>query len=162
MADRLRAAIRIGAGLLAVAPLLAGCDSGSAPAAPTTEIALPDLKEAHDAASPYPTDTVTLTVGQSLGVRGRLTNTTAWAWDSTSTGDGAVVRRGPDFVTAPCPEDSIGCSTEGDQVFVAVAPGTTTLSWKFRDRGRCPMSPMHPDPRCADAATKSIRITVRG
>ncbi|MFJ9694980.1 hypothetical protein [Kitasatospora sp. NPDC101183] len=150
--------------LLALTPLLAACDSGSAsPPKPTTEIVLPGLQEAHDAASPYPVSTVTLAVGQSLGVRGALPSGKAWIWTTTSTGDAAVVRPGPDFITDRCAKDMIGCSDEGDQVFVAVAPGTTTLSWRFIDRGRhCSATQgASADPACAKASTKSVEVTVR-
>lgn len=162
--------------LLAAAPLLAACTSGPAvPAGPTgaspsggppsvgrpeKEIALPDLGEAGKATAPYPSDSVTLAVGQRLGVSGRLVNPTAWAWELTSTGDGTALRRGPDVETVPCPADSIGCSTSGDQTFVALAPGSTTLTWTFVNRGRC-VTATTPETAGCGSVTKSIQVTVR-
>ncbi|MFJ9840079.1 hypothetical protein ACIRYZ_06345 [Kitasatospora sp. NPDC101155] len=158
------------AALVPAALLLTACtgDPGGPKASPTdpatsrpeTEIALPALAEAGKATSPYPPSTVTLTVGQPFGVSGRLVNPTAWAWELTSTGDGAVLRRGPDVVTEPCSADAIGCSTSGDQTFVALAPGSTTLTWTFVDRGTCVKASTPPIPRCG-SVTKSIQVTVR-
>ncbi|HJD80947.1 hypothetical protein ABZX88_03360 [Kitasatospora aureofaciens] len=168
------------AALLAAVPLLTACSSGGpsawtpSPGAPTdpsatesaapatrpdTEVAIPSLNEAGHATSPYPTSTVTLTAGQRLGVQ-LVDSMTGWAWNLTATGDGAVVRRGPDVVTDPCPADSIGCSPGIDQTFSALAPGTTTLTWTFVDRGRC--SGTSPDPaRGCGRVTKSVQVTVR-
>ncbi|MFH8384187.1 hypothetical protein ACH4E7_25115 [Kitasatospora sp. NPDC018058] len=154
----------VAAALLAAAPLLAGCtgDPGTpttpAVTRPETEVALPILVDAGKATTPYPTSTVTLAVGQRFGVKG-VDSMTAWTWALTSTGDGAVLRQGPDVVIDPC-GGGTGCSPGIDQTFTALAPGTTTLTWEFQDRGACPPSPApHPTPRCGEV-TKSIQVTV--
>jgi hypothetical protein len=153
------------AALLAATPLLAACGSG--PGAPTdpaagrpkTEVALPADKEAWNATSPYPTSTVTLAVGQRFSVAGNK-GPQQGAWIQTSAGDGAVLRPGPDVVTTPCPEDSLGCVEGVDHIYTALAPGTTTLTWEFHDRSKCHDAPTQPVVGCSDI-TKSIQVTVR-
>ncbi|MGW2374144.1 hypothetical protein [Kitasatospora sp. NPDC001683] len=61
-------------------------------------------------------------------------------------------------MTEPCPQDSIGCPGV-DQTFTAVAPGTTTLTWTFVDRGKCLGSSPNPSLGCG-RVTKSIQVTV--
>ncbi|MFH8385058.1 hypothetical protein ACH4E7_29640 [Kitasatospora sp. NPDC018058] len=158
------------AALLAAASLLTACSSGGpsafSPVAdpasrpPTTEIALPDLDGANQAASPYPASTVTLSVGQRLGVPGGLMSMTAVTWELSSAGDGAVLRQGPDFITHACPANSVGCSPKGDQTFIAVAPGSTTLTWQFHNRGICLNEATAPALGCGNI-TKSIQVTVQ-
>ncbi|MGW3046187.1 hypothetical protein ACWC9T_40885 [Kitasatospora sp. NPDC001159] len=169
------------AALLAAIPLLTACSSGGAlpwvpvtdsPTGPPTtqsappvsrpdaEIALPSRAEALKAASPYLPSTVTLAVGQRLGVPGSLVSMTAVTWELTSAGDGAVLRQDSDFISDPCPADRVGCDAGGGQTFIALAPGTTTLTWTLHERGKCPDAPTHPAPGC-DSVTKSIQVTVR-
>ncbi|MET8628855.1 hypothetical protein ABZW30_34825 [Kitasatospora sp. NPDC004669] len=159
------------AALLTAAPLLTACSSGGQSASasgadpttsrPKTEIALPTDQEAWAATSSYPTSTVTLAVGQRLGVGGKE-GARQWEWSLVSTGDGAVLRHGPDVVIDPCPKDSNGCSEGVDHTFIALAAGTTTLTWEFRNQGGCdPRVPAsHPAFGCG-TITKSIQVTVR-
>ncbi|MBV6700206.1 hypothetical protein KV557_24395 [Kitasatospora aureofaciens] len=152
------------AALLTATPLLTACTSGSstdpATTRPKTEITLPTDAEAWNATSSYPPSTVTLAVGQRLGARGTV-SARQWAWDLTSAGDGAVLRRGPDVDIDPCPEDMAGCASGVDQTFIAIAPGTTTLTWEFRNRGTCdPGAGAHPAFGCGNVS-KSIQVTVR-
>ncbi|MER7672457.1 hypothetical protein ABTY61_28920 [Kitasatospora sp. NPDC096128] len=127
---------------------------------PETEVALPPVSTAWDATEPYPPSTVTLAVGQRLGVR-----TTGGAmpklWYLDSTGDGAVLQSGPDFVITPCSTNppAPGCAPEFDQTFTALGPGTTTLTWAFGSAWACrPDAPDRAELRCD--VTKSIQVTV--
>ncbi|MFF4924835.1 hypothetical protein ACFY4B_29945 [Kitasatospora sp. NPDC001261] len=158
------AALLVGALLLV--SHLAGWWSGSGPAGttvastPRPEVEVPLPEKASNATSPYPTSTVTLTVGQRLGVR-----TTGGAlqkkWYLYSAGDGSVLRPGKDFVISPCPTDPpmAGCGSEFDLTFSALAPGTTTLTWLFGE-GSCDAGvPKYKGDRCD--ISKSIQVTVR-
>jgi hypothetical protein len=60
--------------------------------------------------------------GERLGVPGGLESITAVTWELVAAGDGAVLRRGPDVIIMPCPQDTIGCDAGGDQTF-------TTARW---------------------------------
>ncbi|MEV7184972.1 hypothetical protein [Kitasatospora sp. NPDC093102] len=105
--------------LLAAVPLLAGCSSGTLPlpgpmAEPPTErpkleIALPADDEAAKAGSAYPTDTVTLAVGQRFGVR-VTEGARPWAWSLTEADDGPVLKRGPEVNVVPCTDRTPGCT----------------------------------------------------
>ncbi|MFE7524919.1 hypothetical protein ACFU7Y_04285 [Kitasatospora sp. NPDC057542] len=121
---------------------------------PEVEVPLPD--KAWDATSPYPTSTVTLTVGQRLGVR-----TTGGAlqkrWYLYSAGDDSVLRPGKDFVISSCPPQP-GCTSEFDLTFSALAPGTTTLTWLFGEGGCRAGVPKYEWERCD--ISKSIQVTV--
>ncbi|MFG2844632.1 hypothetical protein ACGF12_15880 [Kitasatospora sp. NPDC048296] len=156
--------------LLAVALLLVsyldGWWSDSGPAGTTAatatrpQVEVPLPAEAWNATSPYPPSTVTLAVGQQLGVR-----TTGGArpknWYLDSAGDGSVLRPGPDFVISPCPTDppAAGCGSEFDLTFSALAPGTTTLTWLFGEGGCSAGVPKYEGDRCD--ISKSIQVTVR-
>ncbi|MFF2149445.1 hypothetical protein [Kitasatospora sp. NPDC058190] len=135
--------------------------SSPAPARPESEVVLPSGSEAGDATSPYPPSTVTLAVGQKLGVR-----TTGGAmpkyWYLTSAGDGVVLRNGPDVAITSCSTNPPvpGCAPEIDKTFIALAPGTTTLTWAFGSKLDCATdAPNRAELRCD--ITKSIQVTVR-
>ncbi|MFD8706413.1 hypothetical protein ACFV1W_28045 [Kitasatospora sp. NPDC059648] len=161
------------AALLAAVPLLTSCSSegpstwasmvDSANNRPKTEIALPTDAEAWNATSSYPASTVTLAVGERLGVSG-TEGAKQWAWELSSTGDGTVLRPGPDVVTAPCPANppAVGCASGVDHTFTALTAGTTTLTWEFRNHGSCDPEVMgdHPAFGCG-RISKSIQVTVR-
>ncbi|TYC66321.1 hypothetical protein EH183_43105 [Streptomyces sp. CB01881] len=123
---------------------------------PQVEVPLPD---GDDTVSPYPPSTVTLAVGQQLGVR-----TTGGArpkrWYLDSAGDSSVLRPGRDFVITPCPTDppAAGCGDEFDLTFTALAPGTTTLTWLFGEGGCKAGVPKFEWERCD--ISKSIQVTV--
>jgi hypothetical protein len=161
----MRRTLAVGTALLAAALLLTSCINGwwsDDPAAsrPKTEIVLPTDLEAWDATSSYPPSTVSLAVGQRLGVQ-----TTEGArpryWYLTSAGDGTVLRRGPDVDINPCPKDPPvpGCSSGVDQTFTALAPGTTTLTWVFGSGEGCGAgAPGTVEEECR--ISKSIQVTV--
>ncbi|MFD9689995.1 hypothetical protein ACFWXO_30030 [Kitasatospora sp. NPDC059088] len=173
MTPLLRRVIRDVVVLLAVALLLLSYSAGwwSDPAAgtaapvatatrPETEVALPAVAAAGDATEPYPPSTVSLAVGQRLGVR-----TTGGAlsklWYLSSAGDGAVLQSGPDFVLTPCSTNPPvpGCAPEFDRTFTALGAGTTTLTWAFGNAWDCrPDAPNRAELRCD--VTKSIQVTV--
>lgn len=161
----MRRALAAVTALLAAAPLLAACTSGGpsadpATSRPRTEIALPANAEAWKATTAYPPSTVTLAVGERLGVAGTPSDL-ARAWQLTSAGDGAVVRRGPDVSYGTCAPDSTGCASGLDQIFTAVAPGATTLTWEFRSVVGCrPEAPAGSLDDCR-SVTKAVRVTVR-
>ncbi|MBD0676500.1 hypothetical protein [Streptomyces sp. CBMA156] len=165
-----RTVIATGVALLAAALLLGsyldGWWSDSGPAGTTVatatrpQVEVPLPTEAGSATIPYPPSTVTLAVGQQLGVR-----TTGGArpksWHLDSAGDAGVLRPGPDYVINPCPADppAAGCGSEFDLTFSALAPGTTTLTWVF-GRGGCQAGvPKYAGDRCD--ISKSIQVTVR-
>ncbi|MFJ9694752.1 hypothetical protein [Kitasatospora sp. NPDC101183] len=161
-----RSPIVLAAALLAAAPLLAACDSGTeVPATPgadkpigarpSTEVALPTLREAGQATGPYPATPVSVAVGERFGVKG-VDSTTPYRWKLTSSGDAALVRQGSDVVVEPCGGET-GCSPGVDQVFTARAAGTTTLTWTYEPQGGCRTPPVDPCGR----VTKSFLVTVR-
>ncbi|MFE4972929.1 hypothetical protein ACFRAR_12535 [Kitasatospora sp. NPDC056651] len=160
------AVVALLAGALLLASYLGGWWSDPGPAGttaatatrPQVEVRLPT--EAGEATAPYPPSTVTLAVGQRLGVR-----TTGGArqknWYLASAGDAAVLRPGPDFVINPCPTDPpmAGCGSEFDLTYSALAPGTTTLTWLFGE-GSCSAGvPKYQGDRCD--ISQSIEVTVR-
>ncbi|MER7767521.1 hypothetical protein [Kitasatospora sp. NPDC096140] len=124
---------------------------------PQVEVSLPD--DAGDGRSPYPPSTVTLAVGQQLGVRTTGGARPLW-WYLSSAGDGSVLRPGKDFVITPCPTDEpkAGCGSEFDLTFTALAPGTTTLTWLFGEGGCHDGVPTYDLERCD--ISKSIQVTV--
>ncbi|MFB7619687.1 hypothetical protein [Kitasatospora sp. NPDC056181] len=149
---------------LAAALLLAACTSGGpstdpANSRPRTEIALPANSEAWHATA-YPPSTVTLTVGDRLGVSGTPSDL-ARAWHLTSTADGAVLRRGPDVSYSTCAPDSMGCASGIDQTFIALAPGSTTLTWEFRSVVGCESGAPAGSLYGCNSVTKTIQVTVR-
>ncbi|MFJ7248185.1 hypothetical protein ACIQWA_26625 [Kitasatospora sp. NPDC098652] len=132
--------------------------ANSAAARPQQEVSLPS--DGWTATSPYPPSTVTLAVGQRLGVRttgGALSH----RWYLGAAGDGKVLRPGPDFVITPCPTNPPvpGCAPEFDLTFEALTPGTTTLTWLFGQGGCVAGVPRYPAERCD--ISKSVQITVR-
>lgn len=159
------AVVALVAAALLVGSYLGGWWSDSGPAGttvastprPEVEVPLPD--KAWDATTPYPTSTVTLAVGQRLGVR-----TTGGAlqkkWYLYSAGDDSVLQPGKDFVISPCPTDPpmAGCGSEFDLTFSALTPGTTTLTWLFGEGGCSAGVPKYKGDRCD--ISKSIQVTV--
>lgn len=153
------------AAALLLVSYLDGWWSDSDPAGPATvtatrpQVEVPLPSDSDNPVSPYPPSTVTLAVGQQLGVR-----TTGGArqkrWNLDSAGDGTVLRPGPDFVITPCPTDEpkAGCGPEFDLTFTALAPGTTTLTWSFGEGGCVAGVPKYEGDRCD--ISKSIQVTV--
>ncbi|MFE7524918.1 transposase family protein [Kitasatospora sp. NPDC057542] len=58
-------------------------------------------------------------------------------WELVAAGDGVVLRCGPDVITMPCPQDTIGCDAGGDQTFIpghqSVVAGQSALSGRTHD-----------------------------
>lgn len=103
--------------------------------------------------------TVSLLPGQRFSVLVQ-TSDGPYAWNQTRRPDPWVVRSSGDFDRGTCASGLVGCRVPYYHTLVARNPGTTVMTWNYRDFGCPEHGPAPKDRHCLTVTHVRFRIVV--
>ncbi|MCX4745551.1 hypothetical protein OG455_08445 [Kitasatospora sp. NBC_01287] len=107
----------------------------------------------------FPTEQVQLKVGQRLLVATVRSDLPA-GWLPGVPANPHVIRADPEQTVHGCSAAVAGCSADVNEVYTAVVPGSTTVSWTFEQFGCKSAAKSAPSPVPCVWGTKTVLVTV--